>query len=221
MKKVNHALGLRYLLAGCVCVGYLSFSYAAQDTTLAIAADSVNQHLEKASQDMESQNRDAAITELMKAIKEQQQIIEKLQQTPPAPSMPPQTYSNYSGQSGNDSNFINQLKRSLPLIGGSYSDVEDQWRKAYALQHKGIFDLSRMEAKPVFQQAIKEYRVVVEQYPASKRAPQAQRQIAWIYRSQLKDNEQSKIEWNKLLQLFPNSEYATEAHRELADLEEK
>lgn len=217
MNKINRKTGIMsYALVGLFCAGCVSFVFAAQDTTSVIAADSVNQHLEKATQDLQSQNRDAAIEELLKAIKEQQQVIEKLQQNPP----PPPTYSNYSGQQQSD-DFISKLRHSLPLIGGSYGDAEDQWRKAYALQHKGIFDLTRMEAKPVFEQAIKEYRVVVEQYPASKRAPQAQRQIAWIYKSQLKNYEQSRIEWNKLLQLFPNSEFTAEAHKELAELDGK
>ena len=214
MKIVNQKIGV--ICAFALCVGCFSFGFAAQDTTAAVSTDSVNQHLEKATQDLQSQNRDAAIEELLKAIKEQQQVIEKLQQTPP-----PVVYSNYTGQQSGGGDFISQLKRSLPFVGGSYGDAEDQWRKAYALQHKGIFDLTRMEAKPVFEQAIKEYRVVVEQYPASKRAPQAQRQIAWLYKSQLKNNAQSIIEWNKLLQLFPNSEYTTEAHKELAELEGK
>ncbi len=36
-----------------------------------------------------------------------------------------------------------------------------------------IFDLSRKAAIPVFEEAIKEFRVLVDYYPHSKRAPQS------------------------------------------------
>src|SRR5512135_1494829 len=158
---------IKIMIMGILLVGYASVSWSATDTSAVPSSDSVNTYLNNANKALEKQDRDAAITELMKAIKEQQALLEQMKNTPP-PSPPPATTSQ---PAENNDTFLKQLTRALPLIGGNYGDAEDQWRKAYKLQHKAIFDLSRKDALPVFEQAIKEYRVVVEKYPANKRAP--------------------------------------------------
>ena len=187
--KCSKSAFVKVLLVSVFVFSIVHVAWSANETTPAPSVDSVNIHLDKATKALEKQDQDAAIAELMKAIKEQQSVIEQMKNAP-APA------SQYNASQESNDTFLKQLSRALPMIGGGYGDAEDQWRKAYKLQHKGVFDLSRKDAIPVFEQAIKEYRVVVEKYQASKRAPQAQRQIAWIFQSQLKDNTKENEEWN-------------------------
>ena len=204
-------------------LGFTQFSgvsRAEQDTTATNSIDSVNIHLKNANKALNEQDQNVAINELLKAIKEQQAIIEKMQSNQSNMQSPQVNYSNSTDSRQNENpGFFKQLTNALPFIGGQYGDAEDQWRKAYKLQHKAVFDLGRREAEPVFEDAIKEYRILVENYPTSKRAPQAQRQIAWIYQSQLHKPDEARIEWSKLIQLYPNCEYAGEAKSELRELE--
>jgi outer membrane protein assembly factor BamD (BamD/ComL family) len=170
--------------------------------------DSVNLSLDKANQSLKEQNYDQAISELINIIKQQQNTINELKKN--RDNIPPSAPGLNATQAEKE-NFLKQLSKSLPFMNNGMEDVEGQWKKAYELQHKAIFDLSRKAAIPVFEEAIKEYRVLVEYYPHSKRAPQAQRQIAWIYQTQLKDEAKARIEWKKLIEFFPNSTYASEA----------
>ncbi len=184
--------------------------WAAEDTTSAnLSKDSVEIRLDNANQSLKEQNYDQAISELIKVIKQQQETIDALKKdrsvmTPPAPGP--------NATQEEKENFLKQISKSLPFIGGGLGDAEEQWKKAYQLQHQAIFDLSRKAAIPVFEEAIKEFRVLVDYYPHSKRAPQSQRQIAWIYQTQLKDEGKALVEWKKLIDLYPNSTYASEAH---------
>jgi outer membrane protein assembly factor BamD (BamD/ComL family) len=183
--------------------------WAAEDTTAQTASkDSVEIRLDKANQSLKEQNYDQAISELINIIKQQQNTINELNKN--REKMPPAAPGPNASQAEKE-NFLKQLSKSLPFMNNGMEDVEGQWKKAYELQHKAIFDLSRKAAIPVFEEAIKEYRVLVDYYPHSKRAPQALRQIAWIYQTQLKEEGKAQVEWKKLVESYPNSTYASEA----------
>jgi tetratricopeptide (TPR) repeat protein len=198
------------VLAGWVLTGLL---YAAEpasvslNTSNSVSQDSISSQLDTAEKTLKDKNYEQAIGELIKVIKQQQETINQLNKNqitiPPAPG-PDATQEEKES-------FLKQMTKSLPFIGGSLGDAEEQWLKAYQLQHKAIFDMSYKEAMPVFEQAIVEYRKVVDIYSHSKRAPQAQRQIAWIYQTQLRKPGLARLEWQKLIQIYPSSQYAAEA----------
>ena len=212
IRNISLMTGLSLLLA--IHCSVLAANTAATPPS-PVAQDSVENRIDKANKDLSNQNYDQAIAELIKIVKQQQETIDQLKAQnitlPPAPGP--------NATKEEKESFLKQLTRSLPFVGAQYyEDVEGQWDKAYQLQHKAVFDLSRREAIPVFESAIKEYRVIVESYPHSKRAPQSQRQIAWIYTSQLKNYDQARVEWSKLIQNYPNCQYIGEARAALSNL---
>jgi len=205
----TRSLKLWAILGALVLTSVWSWS-AETSTDTTVSTDSIQHKIESAQKSLDQQNYDKALAELIEVIKQQQKTIDSMKNStvlPPAPG-PNAT------QEEKDS-FLKQVSKSIPFLGADIGDVEYQWQKAYDLQHKAVFDMSRKQAIPVFEEAIKEYRRLIEMYPQSRRAPQATRQIGWILQTQLKRKEEAKIEWNTILTKYPNSPYVADARKYL------
>jgi TolA-binding protein len=97
--------------------------------------------------------------------------------------------------------------------------AELQFKNAYSIQRIARFDphVKRKDQGPYYRRAIKEFELVVERYPKTRRADDSQIRVARLYRT-LKETEKAKEAYQKLIDMFPDSEYVDEAQDRLADL---
>lgn len=96
--------------------------------------------------------------------------------------------------------------------------AREQYEVARDLQHHTIFNVRRGLKKEWFERVIKEFRVVVDNYPQAPEAPEAQYRIARTYYRYLDDPVNAKTEFQKLLDNYPQTEYVDEAREALAKL---
>jgi tetratricopeptide (TPR) repeat protein len=91
-------------------------------------------------------------------------------------------------------------------------EVADQTR------HTGIFDAPRREKKLYFEKAVEQFRQIAEQYRSSRVAPDAQYQVASIYQRWLGDSKQAAVEFRKVIKEWPDSPVAAQARDALSEL---
>lgn len=96
--------------------------------------------------------------------------------------------------------------------------ARDQYEVARDLQHHTIFNVRRGLKEEWFQRVVKEFQVVVENYPLAPEAPEAQVRIARTYHRYLDDTANAKAAYQKLLDDYPQSEYVDEAREVLAKM---
>jgi TolA-binding protein len=96
--------------------------------------------------------------------------------------------------------------------------AEKLYEVADKTRHTGIFDAPRREKKLYFEKAIEQFRQIVEQYPSSRVAPDAQYQVASVYRRWLNDPNQAAIEFRKVIKEWPDSPVAAQARDALTEL---
>jgi outer membrane protein assembly factor BamD (BamD/ComL family) len=70
-----------------------------------------------------------------------------------------------------------------------------------------------------FQSAIKTYEDILKLYPDSPRAYKAQFLIAFVYSENLKDYENAKINYQKLIEKYPNCDLVDDAQYMLRTME--
>jgi len=97
-------------------------------------------------------------------------------------------------------------------------DIEDLYRQAYQTRRTGIFDVRRRDADPYFKKAVEQFRYIAETYPQSRKAPDAQFQVAKTYHRWLNDTDQAIKEYRVVVTKWPGSEFANEAREALGEL---
>ncbi len=96
--------------------------------------------------------------------------------------------------------------------------AEKLYEEADKTRHTGIFDAPRREKKLYFEKAIEQFRRIVEDYPSSRVAPDAQYQVASIYRRWLGDTNQAAVEFRRVIKEWPDSPVAAQARDALAEI---
>ena len=96
-----------------------------------------------------------------------------------------------------------------------------QYEVARSLEHDTIFNVRKGEQKSWFQRVITEYQKVVNGYPGTNEASDAQIHIARIYYRYLDNLAQAKIEYQKVIDNYPNSSNVKEAQNALSKMKTK
>lgn len=96
--------------------------------------------------------------------------------------------------------------------------IEEMYQQAYQSRRTGIFDVRRRDAEPYFRKAIEQFRYIAETYPESRRAPDAQFQVAKTYHRWLDNTEQAIREYKRVTEKWPDSPFAEEAQEALSEL---
>jgi len=94
--------------------------------------------------------------------------------------------------------------------------AELEFKNAYSVQHTAYFEVRRRDQGPYIRQAIKEFERVVQRYPRTRWADEAQVRVARLYHK-LGDDAKSVEAYQKLVQMFPESEYLDEAHEHISE----
>ncbi len=89
------------------------------------------------------------------------------------------------------------------------------------LQHIGRFDVRKREAKPYFNKAIGEYKVVLEEHPGTPQAADCAWRTATIYHKYLKDYKNAVTYYQLLLEKYPKDPHVAEARKNLTDIKGK
>ena len=110
-----------------------------------------------------------------------------------------------------------QASESAPAATDFYS-ARMQYEVARALQHETIFNIRRGLQKPYFERCIIEFKKVVDNHPTAPEAPEAQLRIAKIYYQYLDEIDKARVEYNKLIEDYPDSRYVDEARRTLSKI---
>ncbi len=93
------------------------------------------------------------------------------------------------------------------------------FREGWKWQHKGIFESSDpREKRKNLLKAIEIFRKIVVTYPYSEKADDAQYRIGRLYFRYLKEREKARVELEKLLQNYPQSEFVEQAKEMLEKL---
>ncbi|HQO35031.1 MAG TPA: tetratricopeptide repeat protein [bacterium] len=137
----------------------------------------------------------AAIQKQSETIQQQQQIIEQQRQDLSA-----------------------QRSKLDETAAGGGLDAVVQYKVAMELQHVAIFDTRRKDQPAYFERVIGEFRKIIEEWPASQYAPEAQYRIGKIYHRYLKDNASAIREYKAVLTNYPDSDSAVDAREALQDL---
>lgn len=118
-----------------------------------------------------------------------------------------------------------QLANAAAFVpGGTYAgevavySADKQFASAKNLMRTAIFDVRRKDAEPYFLRAIEEFRAIVDQYPQSSVADEAQAYICKIYHRYLMRREDTRRECEKFMALYPDSEVAPEVQDIMAQL---
>jgi len=97
-------------------------------------------------------------------------------------------------------------------------EIEDMYQRAYLTRRTGIFDVRRRDAAPYFRKAVEQFGHIAETYPDSRRAPDAQLQVARTYHRWLNDTERAIQAYKDLAEKWPDSPFAAEAREALSEL---
>lgn len=93
--------------------------------------------------------------------------------------------------------------------------ARQQYEIARSMQHDVMFNVRRGQQAPLFEKVIQEFRKVVNLYPHSQEADDAQIRIARIYHRYLDRIDLAVQEYQLLLVNYPDSEFAAEAQKSL------
>lgn len=93
-----------------------------------------------------------------------------------------------------------------------------QYEVARNLEHDTIFNVRKGDQRRWFERVIGEFQKVVNNYPGTADAANAQLRIARINHRYLDNIPQAKIEYQKVIDQYPNSSNVKEAQKALAQL---
>lgn len=167
-----------------------------------------SRQLNTLSQQVQDQN--AVIEDQTKLIESQRQIIdqqnEKLSQQ----------IADFERQKTEFESTADEL-RAVPAQSDSYG-AKLAYEVAWDIYDTAIFEVRRRDQGPYFERAAQRFKEVVENYPLSDKADDAQYRVALIYHRYLDNPTRAAEEWRFLLKQFPTSKYAAKAREALRDL---
>lgn len=160
------------------------------------------------------QRQQQSIDLLMQRSQDQQRVIEQQRQLIETQN---QDIQRQKEQLDQQQRQLAEAPRMPDGFADNYS-ADRQYATAYNLQRIAIFEVRRRDAPPYFERAIVEFRKVVEDYPNSDKADDAQFRIARIYHRYLRDFPKARQEYQYLIDHYPDSEYVTDAREALNEL---
>jgi TolA-binding protein len=203
------------------------------------AGADVGESLSRGEEALRSGKTDEAVSHLLDAIRSQQELIERMQtegsQQEELIQQQKESLEELDQKVSVQENVIEQQKETIKtyeekvdkyekgVVSGvaaveEVEAIEDMYRQAYQTRRTGIFDVRRRDAEPYFRKAIEQFRYIAQEYPESRRAPDAQFQVAKTYHRWLNDTDQAVKEYRVLVREWPASEYANEAREALSEL---
>ncbi len=156
------------------------------------------------------------LRQILDTLQKQQVQIDRLQQTIEQQS---ETIQRQQAIIDRQQQDLSQQQEQIEKTSQSTGlDSVVQYKVAMELQHVAIFDVRRREQPAYFERCVEEFRKIVEEWPNSMHAPEAQYRIGRIYHRYLKEYDKAVQEYETLIRDYPQSEYVEEAREALADL---
>ncbi len=156
------------------------------------------------------------LRQILDTLQKQQTQIDELQATVKKQA---ETIQNQQRIIQQQEQSLSQQKEQLDRTSqGTGLDSVVQYKVAMELQHVAIFDVRRREQPAYFRRCVEEFRKIVDEWPNSMHAPEAQYRIGRIYHRYLKEYDKAIREYEALIQNYPASEYVEDAQEALSDL---